>query len=80
MVWFLDSNLEFRELIQNIFNKVSKTIELLNELQKILPMLTLITIYKSFTNPHLDYRDTMYNETYIVSFIKNWIPFSTTPH
>ena len=34
---FLDSKLDFKEHIQNVFNKVSKTIGLLRKLQKILP-------------------------------------------
>ena len=34
---FLDSKLDFKEHIQNVFNKVGKTIGLLRKLQKILP-------------------------------------------
>ena len=34
---YLDSKLDFKEHIQNVFNKVSKTIGLLRKLQKILP-------------------------------------------
>ena len=45
---FLDSKLDFKEHIENVFNKVSKTIGLLRKLQKILPRPPLITIYKSF--------------------------------
>ena len=42
---FLDSKLDFKEHIQNVLNKVSKTIELLSKLQKILPRSPLISIY-----------------------------------
>ena len=46
---------DFKEHIQNVLNKVSKTIGLLSKLQKILPRPPLITIYKSFIRPHVDY-------------------------
>ena len=42
-----DSKLDFKEHIQNVLNKVSKTIGLLRKLQKVLPRPLLITIYKS---------------------------------
>ena len=57
-----------KEHIQNVLNKVSKTIGLLSKLQKILPRPPLITIYKSFIRPHVDYRDVIYNQVYNVSF------------
>ena len=64
---FLDSKLNFKEHIQNVLNKVSKTIGLLGKLQKILPRPPLITIYKFFIKPHLHYGDIIYN-VYKVSF------------
>ena len=42
---YLDSKLDFKEHIQNVFNKVSKTIELLRKLQKNLPRPSLITVF-----------------------------------
>ena len=65
---FLDSKLDFKEHIQNVLSKVSKTIGLLRKLQKILPKPPLITIYKSFTRSHLDYGDIIYDQAYKVSF------------
>ena len=59
---------DFKEHIQNGLNKVSKTIGLLRKLQKILPRPPLITIYKSFIRPHVDYGDIIYNQVYNVSF------------
>ena len=59
---------DFKEHIQNVLNKVSKTTGLLSKLQKILPRPPLITIYKSFIRPHVDYRDVIYNQVYNVSF------------
>ena len=65
---FLDSKLGFKENLQNVLNKVSKTIGLLRKLQKILPIPPLITIYKSFIRSHLDYGDIIYDQAYNVSF------------
>ena len=65
---FLDLKLDFKGHIQNVFNKVSKTIGLLRNLQKILPRPPLITIYISFIRPHLVYGDL--RSTYNVSFIR----------
>ena len=54
---FLDSKLDFKEHIENVLNKVNKTIGLLRKLQKMLPRRRLITIYKSIIRSHLDYGD-----------------------
>ena len=65
----LDSNLDFKEyIIQNMLNKVSKTIELLYKLQNILPRPPFITIYKSFITSYLDYGDIIYDEANNGSF------------
>ena len=45
-------------------NKVNKTIELLRKLRNILPSEPLLTIYKSFVVPHLDYSDVIYDQHY----------------
>ena len=50
---YLDSRLDFREHLQNMFIKINKTINLLRKLQNNLPRAPLITIYKSFIR--LDY-------------------------
>ena len=60
----LDSKLNFQEHLQNILNKVNKTIGLLRKLQNILPREPLLTIYKSFVRPHLDYGDVIYDQHY----------------
>ena len=65
---FLDSKLDFKEHIQNVLNKVSKTIGLLCQLQKILPRPPLITIYKSFIRTYLDYGDIICDQAYNISF------------
>ena len=61
---YLDSRLDFREYLQNMFNKTNKTISLLRKLQNNLPRAPLITIYKSFIRPHLDYGDMLYDQTF----------------
>ena len=54
---FLDSKLNFSEHLKNNFQKTDKIIGLLHKLQTLLPRAPLITIYKSFIRPHLDYCD-----------------------
>ena len=39
-----------------------KGIRLLRKLQSILPRTSLLTIYKSFIRPHLDYGDVVYDQ------------------
>ena len=53
---------------QKQFNKVNKTTGLLCKLQKILPREPLLTIYKLFVGPHLDYGDVIYDQHYNSSF------------
>ena len=49
----LDFKLTFEEHLLDVFKKVNKIISLL--LQNWLARTTLITIYKAFVRPHLDY-------------------------
>ena len=53
----LDPNLRYEHHIKSILNKVHQTISLLRKFQLILPRHFLITIYKIFIRPHLDYTD-----------------------
>ena len=53
----LDTKLNFQEHLNNVLSKVNKTIELLRKLQAFLPRQSLVTVYKAFIRPHLDYRD-----------------------
>ena len=59
----LDVKLTFVEHLNNVLNKVDKTIDLLHKLQNLLSRSTLITIYKAFVRPHLDYGDILYDQT-----------------
>ena len=65
---FLESKLDFKEHIQNLLNKFSKTIGLLRKVRKVLPRPPLITTCKSFGRSHLDYGDIVYDQAYNVYF------------
>ena len=62
------SKLDFEEHLKNTLNKVNKTIALLRKLENFLPRGPLLTIYKSFVRPHLDYGDVIYDQHYNNSF------------
>ena len=64
----LDVKLNFQEHLKKIYSKVNKTIGLLRKLHNTLPILPLLTIYKSFIRPHLDYGDIIYEQAYAASF------------
>ena len=64
----LDFKLTFEKHLLNLFKKVNKTMGLLGKLQNLLPRTTLITIYKAFVRPHLDYGDILYDQAFNSSF------------
>ena len=64
----LDNTLSFEEYSTAMGAKVSRTIALLRKLQHVLPRQALITIYKSFIHPHLDYEDILYDKAFDESF------------
>ena len=51
----LDFKLTFEEHLNHVLVKVNKAVGLLCKLQNFLPRTALITIYKAFIWPHLDY-------------------------
>ena len=51
-----------------VFRKISKTIGLLRKFKDFLPKAALITIYKAFIRPHLDYGDILYDLAYNMPF------------
>ena len=65
---FLDPKLSFDEHIQCILIKTRKIIGLIRKLQPIIPRAALLTIYKSFLRPHLDYGDIIYGRAFNGSF------------
>ena len=60
----LDAKLNFEKHLDNIMSTVAKTIGLLRKLQAVLPRPSLVTIYKAFIRPHLDYGDIIYDRAY----------------
>ena len=64
----LDNQLKFHDHLKMVSGKINKTIRLLRKLQNLLPRAALITIYKAFIRPHLDYGDILYDQAYNMSF------------
>ena len=64
----LDSKLSYENHLQSALSKVNKTIGLLRKFQPSFPRKSLVTIYKSFIRPHLDYRDVVYDRASNESF------------
>ena len=61
---FLDPKLSFDEHIQCILIKTHKIIGLIRKLQPVIPRAALLTIYKTFLRPHLDYGDVIYDRAF----------------
>ena len=57
----LDSKLTSHDYLDIVFTKVRKTIGLLRKLNTILPRAALVTIFKVFVRPYLDYGDVLYD-------------------
>ena len=64
----LDNCLSFEEHLRLIFDKINRTIGLLRKLQCFIPRSALLTIYKIFVQPHLNYGDIKYKKAYNSSF------------
>ena len=65
---FFDDKLNLGEHLKYIANKVNKSIGLLRKLQKLLPRRSLVTIYKSFIRPHIDYGHVIFDQAHNNSF------------
>ena len=66
---YLDEKLNFNTHITEKIGKASKGIGVIKKLFKSLPRNALLTIYKSFVRPHLDYGDIVYDRPNNESFI-----------
>ena len=64
----LDHKLDFNDHLKVISAKFSKGVGLLRKLNHILPRSSLLTIYKSFIRPHLDFGDIVFNQAFNESF------------
>ena len=60
----LDSQLNFNEHTFSTLSIVNKWAAVLRKLQTVLPKHFLLTIYKAFTRPHLDYCDVIYDKIF----------------
>ena len=63
-----DNKLNFNEHLKGVLDKMSKSVGLIRKFQPILPRFSLLTIYKTFVRPHLNYGDIIYDQTYNASF------------
>ena len=66
----LDSKLNFNEHIESKITKCNKVIGLMKKLSQFLSRKSLLTIYKSFVRPNLNYADIIYNKPLNESFKK----------
>ena len=64
----LDEELTFKHHINEKINKANKGIGIICKLNNILPHSALLTIYRSFIRPHLDYGDVIYDQPENESF------------
>ena len=60
--------LTFDEHLISVQSKINKTIGLLRKLQNTIPRQALVTIYKAFVRPHLDYGHILYDQAHNASF------------
>ena len=75
---FLDSKLNFSDHINEKIKKVTKGINVITKMTRSLPQFSLLTIYKSFARPHLDYGDVICDQPRILVCQKKLKVFSTT--
>ena len=65
----LDCKLTFHDHLDKVFTKVRKTIGLLPKVNSILPRAALVTIFKTFVRPHVDYGDLLYDHFFNSAFL-----------
>ena len=58
----LDSKLNFFDHINEKIKKATKGVNVIRKMNLLLPRSSLLTIYKSFVRPHLDYGDVVYDQ------------------
>ena len=63
-----DEKRNFKQHIDSTISKVNKGIAVIKKLQHISPRKSLITIYKAFLRPLLDYGDIIYDQPLNASF------------
>ena len=66
----LDSKLSFSHHLDEKIRKANKGIGLINKLGKYVPRKSLLTLYKSYIRPHLDYGDIIYDHPGNATFVQ----------
>ena len=61
---FVDDTSLFSVVMILMYLQASKRIGVIKKLNNVLPRKALLTIYKSFVRPHLDYGDILYHQPY----------------
>ena len=64
----LDTRLSFEKHLETVLCKINKTIGLIQTMQNLPPRTALITLYKAFVRPLLDYGDIIYDQAHNASF------------
>ena len=59
---FLDSKLSFFDHINEKIKRATKRVNVIRKVNLLFPRSFLLTIYKSFVRPHLDYSDVIYDQ------------------
>ena len=67
----LDEKLTFNNHVSKKLSKASKGVGIIRKLFYLIPRNSLVTIYKSFIRPHLDYADFIYDKPNNDSFVQN---------
>ena len=60
--FFVDFKLNFFDHINEKIKKTNKGVSVIRKMNLLLPRSSLLTIYKSFVRPHLDYGDVVYDQ------------------
>ena len=58
----LDEKLNFKQHVDNAISKINKGRSIMKKLRQSLPWKSLITIYKAFLRPLIDYGDIIYDQ------------------
>ena len=67
-----NDKLSYEHHLKFALNKVKNTIGLLRKFARMLPIHSLVTSYKLFIQPHIDYGDIVYDIAFKESFRKNY--------
>jgi hypothetical protein len=64
----LDGKLNFDQHLNEKISKANKGVGLLKHLSPVVPRKALLSVYKAFVRPHLDYADVVYDQPQNESF------------